>query len=55
MRRREFIALVGRAGSKPEDFPVEQTSQYQLIINLKTSKALGITVPPTRCSPAPTR
>jgi ABC-type uncharacterized transport system substrate-binding protein len=34
-------------GSKPADLPVEQASQYQLIINLRTAKALGITVPPT--------
>ena len=32
-------------GAKPADIPVEQASQYQLIINLKTAKALGITVP----------
>ena len=32
-------------GSKPADLPVEQASQYQLIINLKTAKALGITIP----------
>jgi len=34
-------------GSKPADLPVEQASQYQLIINLKTAKALGITIPPS--------
>ena len=32
-------------GAKPAEMPVEQPSQYELIVNLKTAKALGITIP----------
>jgi putative tryptophan/tyrosine transport system substrate-binding protein len=45
-RAAELVELIVK-GAKPSDIPVEQATRFELVVNLKAAKELGITLPPT--------